>query len=124
MKIDTMLIFIRFFLIIYGLIAIATGINAMTESYQTGVEPMADNTHRFLASIWASMGLALFYAAWKPTETTLFRFLMIALFIGGLARAIALVNYKPTPIIIVIVLLELIPTPILWYVHSKYLNTI
>lgn len=118
----TMLIFVRAFLILYGLIAMATGVNSMTETYQVGVEPMADNSHRFLAAIWASMSLALFYCAWKPTEVTLFRFLMIALFIGGVVRAFALINYKPTPVIIAVIVLELIPTPILWYMHSKLIG--
>lgn len=114
-----MLLFIRVFLILYGLIAIGTGFHAMTGAYDSTIEPMADNSHRFIAAIWASLALGFFYCAWFPSETTLFRFLMIALFIGGIVRALALVNYAPTPVIIAVILLELIPTPILWYVHSK-----
>lgn len=117
-----MLIFIRAFLILYGLIAIATGVNALIETYQIGVEPMADNSHRFLAAIWATTALGFFYCAWNPTGVTLFRFLMIALFIGGMVRAFALVNYEPTPVIIAVIVLELVPTPILWYMHSKLIS--
>ncbi|WP_375559004.1 DUF4345 family protein [Bernardetia sp. OM2101] len=83
---------------------------------------MADNSHRFIAAIWASLSLAFFYVAWSPSETTLFRFLMIALFIGGIVRAVALINYRPTPVIIAVILLELIPTPIMWWMHNKLIT--
>ena len=116
-----MLLFIRFFLILYGLIAIGTGFQAMTGPYDPTVEPMADNSHRFIAAMWASMALGFFYTAWNPSEVALFRFLMIALFIGGIVRAVALVHYEPTPIIWAVIILELVPTPILWYMHSKLL---
>ncbi|MEQ9375320.1 MAG: DUF4345 family protein [Imperialibacter sp.] len=114
-----MLIFIRIFLILYGLIAAGTGFHAMTGPYDPAIAPMADNSHRFIAAIWASLALGFFYCAWFPSEVALFRFLMIALFIGGIVRAVALVHYSPTPIIWAVILLELIPTPILWYMHSK-----
>lgn len=114
-----MLLFIRAFLILYGVIAIGTGFHAMTGPYDATIEPMADNSHRFIAAIWASLALGFFYSAWYPSEVTLFRFLMIALFIGGIVRALALINYPPTPIIWAVIILELIPTPILWYMHSR-----
>lgn len=118
-----MLLFIRTFLVLYGLIAIGTGFHAMTGSYDATVEPMADNSHRFIAAIWASLALGFFYCVWDPSEVALFRFLMIALFIGGIVRAVALINYSPTPIIWAVILLELIPTPILWFMHAKLLNS-
>lgn len=114
-----MLLFIRIFLILYAVIAIVTGYGAMTSSFDATVDPMADNSHRFIAAMWASMALGFLYCVWNPNEVALFRFLMIALFIGGIVRAVALVNYSPTPIIIAVIVLELIPTPILWYFHSK-----
>ncbi len=117
-----MLLFIRVFLILYGLIAIGTGFHTITGSYDPAVEPMADNSHRFIGAIWASMALGFFYCVWNPSEVVLFRFLMIALFIGGIVRAVALINYSPTPIIWAVILLELIPTPIMWYMHSKLFN--
>lgn len=114
-----MLLFIRIFLILYGVIALGTGFHAMTRAYDPDVAPMADNSQRFVAAIWASMSLAFFYTAWNPSSTDLFRFLMIALFIGGVVRAAALVHYAPTPAIIAVVLLELLPTPILWWMHAR-----
>jgi hypothetical protein len=118
-----MLLIIRIFLILYGLIAIGTGVRAMTSPYNPAVEPMADNSHRFIAAIWASTALGFFYCVWNPSEVGLFRFLMISLFIGGIVRAVALIHYLPTPVIWAVILLELLPTPILWYMHSKLLNS-
>tara|TARA_R110002050_G_scaffold212743_1_gene348923 strand:+ start:5082 stop:5441 length:360 start_codon:yes stop_codon:yes gene_type:complete len=117
-----MLLFIRIFLILYAFIALGTGFHAMTGPHDAALEPMADNSHRFIAAIWTSMALGLLYCAWKPSEVALFRFLIIALFIGGVVRSIALVNYAPTPIILAVIILELIPTPILWYVHSQVIT--
>lgn len=118
-----MLLIIRIFLVLYGLIALGTGFQAMTGAYDPTVDPMADNSHRFIAAIWASLALGFFYCVWNPSEVALFRFLMIALFIGGIVRAAALAHYSPTPIIWAVILLELIPTPILWYMHSRLLNS-
>ena len=119
-----MLLFIRIFLILYGLIAAATGLMGTRAKYNASItDAMTDNNHRYLAAIWMATSLAFFYVAWKPTETALFRFLMIALFIGGIVRAIALINYSPTPIIWAVIILELVPTPLLWYLHSKLLNS-
>jgi hypothetical protein len=113
---------IRGFLILYGLIAILTSFHSMTEPYDPAVAPMADNSHRFIAAIWGSLALGFFYCAVNLQEVALFRFLMIALFIGGIVRAIALVHYAPTPIIWAVIGLELIPTPILWYLHTQWLG--
>ncbi len=95
-----MLIFIRIFLVLYGLIAAATGFMGVAAKYNAGGDAMQDNNHRFVSAIWASTSLAFFYTAWNPSETALFRFLMVALIIGGLVRAAALINYRPTPILI------------------------
>ncbi len=118
-----MLLFIRIFLVLYGLIAVGTGFLGIFAKYSADIEPMTDNNHRFIAAIWASMSLGFFYTAWVPSEVVLFRFLMIAIFIGGIVRAISLLNYPPSPAILAGIALEVIPTPILWYIHSKLLNT-
>jgi RNA polymerase sigma factor (sigma-70 family) len=92
-----MLLFIRIFLVLYGIIALGTGFLGISASFDPAkAPPMEDNNHRFVAAIWASMSLAFFYVAWHPSEVALFRFLMIALFIGGLVRASALRYYPAT----------------------------
>lgn len=119
-----MLLFIRIFLILYGLIAAATGLMGTTAKYNASItDAMTDNNHRYVAAIWMATTLAFFYVAWKPTETALFRFLMIALFIGGVVRAAALVNYPPTPFIIFLIAIELIPPVLMFWFHYKLLRT-
>lgn len=116
-----MLIVIRSLLVLYGVIAIATGSHAVTGPYDPAVAPMADNSHRFVAAIWASTSLAFFYTAWNPGAVELFRFLMIALFLGGIVRAAALVHYPPSAVLIAVILLELVPTPLLYWMHGRLL---
>ncbi len=47
---------------------------------------------------------------------------MVAVFIGGLVRAAALVNYPATSFMIFGILIELIPTAIMLWMHTKLLN--
>jgi hypothetical protein len=47
---------------------------------------------------------------------------MIALFIGGIVRAAALVNYPATPFLIFLIAIELIPPVLMLWFHSKLLN--
>ena len=118
-----MLLFIRVFLVLYGLIAVATGVSAFLEPYDGITEPFEDNSHRFIAAIWASTVLGFFYVAWRPSETALFRFLLSALFIGGVVRAGALVHYSPDLAIVAVILLELIPTPLMWAMQSSLMKS-
>lgn len=117
-----MLLFIRIFLVLYGVIALGTGVHAITRAYDPAVGPLADNSHRFVAAIWAFTSLAFLYTAWNPSSTDLFRFLMLALFIGGIVRAAALVHYPPSGTIVAGILLELIPPPILLWLHARLLS--
>ena len=119
-----MLLFIRVFLILYGVISLATGFMGVSSSYDPTITgAMEDNNHRYVAAIWASMSLAFFWVAWNPSETALFRFLMVAVFIGGIVRAIALVNYEPTPFLIFLILIEVIPTALMFWMHNNLLKS-
>lgn len=119
-----MLLFIRIFLVFYGVIALGTGFLGITAKFDaTSLEPMVDNNHRFVAAIWAATSIAFFYVAWNPSETALFRFLMLAVFIGGLVRTYGLRYYPPTPFIIFGILIELLPTAPLFWMHNKLLNS-
>ena len=118
-----MLLFIRIFLVLYGLIAAATGFMGTTATYNAALtDPMTDNNHRYVAAIWMATSLAFFYVAWNPSETALFRFLMVALVIGGIVRAVSLINYPATPFLIFLILIELIPTALMLWFHTKLLN--
>ena len=109
-------------LVLYGFIALGTGALGITARYDSSLVPFADNSHRFMAAIWASTALAFFYTAWKPEEVALFRFLMIALFIGGVVRSVACVNYTPDAPILITIFLEIVPPPLLWWVHAQLLK--
>ena len=117
-----MLATLRVFLIIYGLIALGTGILGVKAAYDSTLAPFEDNSHRFIAAIWASTSLAFFYLVRYPSETTLFRFLMIALFIGGIVRLVACINYSPDTLIIATIVLELVPPPILWWMQARLMD--
>tara|TARA_R110002072_G_scaffold22432_6_gene78766 strand:+ start:4181 stop:4549 length:369 start_codon:yes stop_codon:yes gene_type:complete len=119
-----MLLFIRIFLVLFGLIAAATGFMGTTAKYNPAImDAMTDNNHRYVAAIWMATSLAFFYVAWNPSETALFRFLMVALFIGGVVRAAALVNYPTTPFLIFLIAIELIPPVLMLWFHTKLLNS-
>lgn len=119
-----MLLFIRIFLVVYGLIAAATGFMGTTAKFNAAVtDAMTDNNHRYVAAIWMATSLAFFYVALNPSDTALFRFLMIAVFIGGIVRAAALINYPATPFLIFLILIELIPTALMLWFHSKLLHS-
>ena len=119
-----MLLFIRIFLVLYGIIAVATGFMGTTAKFNATVtDAMTDNNHRYVAAIWMATSLAFFYVAWNPSEIALFRFLMVAVFIGGVVRAAALINYPATPFLIFLILIELIPTALMLWMHTKLLNT-
>ena len=119
-----MLLFIRIFLILYGLIAAATGFMGITAKYNAAItDAMTDNNHRYVAAIWMATSLAFLYVAWNPSETALFRFLMIALFIGGIVRAAALMNYPATPFLIFLIAIELIPPVLMLWFHHNLLRT-
>ena len=119
-----MLLFIRIFLILYGLIAAATGFMGTTAKFNAALtDAMTDNNQRYVAAIWMATSLAFFYVAWNASETALFRFLMVAVFIGGIVRAAALINYPATPFLIFLILIELIPTVIMLWMHNKLLSS-
>ncbi len=117
-------LFIRIFLVIYGLIAAATGFMGATAKFNPAItDPMTDNNHRYVAAIWMATSLAFFYVAWHPSEATLFRFLMIALIIGGVVRAAALINYPATPFLIFLILIELIPPALMLWFHARLIHS-
>jgi hypothetical protein len=119
-----MLLFIRVFLVLYGLIALATGFMGSTHGFDpVTTSAIQDNNHRYTAAIWGAMSLAFFYTAWNPSEVALFRFLMIAVFIGGLVRTYGLRYYPATPFLIFLILIELIPTALMLWMHTKLLKT-
>lgn len=98
------------FCALYGCIAFATGGHAMVAGPDAALEPMLDNTFRFLAAVWVGVGVGFFVAAWDPaSHTTLFRVLMVVLVLGGIGRSLGLQHYSPTTVLVVLIALELVP---------------
>lgn len=112
-------LFVQIFLVLYAVIALVTGYLGITATYDPSVNVMTDNSHRFTAAIWTAMAIGFIYCVFNPDEITLFRFLMICLFIGGIVRAISLRLYPATPMLIFAIFMELVPPPILWYLNNK-----
>ncbi len=110
-------IIIQVFLCLYGIIALITGVLGITTKYDSEVDIMTDNNHRFVSSIWAATSIGFFYCVFHLGETSLFRFLMLTLVIGGLVRTACAFLYKLTPKILFGIFLEIVPPPILWYLH-------
>jgi len=62
----------------------------------TNAAPLVDNSFRFFAGIWFAFGFGLLYCLIHVEKSTLLlRFLMLAIFMGGIARAIGLMHYSP-----------------------------
>ncbi|WP_081820655.1 DUF4345 domain-containing protein [Sediminibacter sp. Hel_I_10] len=112
-------IIIQVFLVLYGIIALITGFMGITAKYDPSINVMADNSHRFVAAIWAATAIGFVYCAFNLNETALFRFLIISLVIGGIVRASSAFLYHLTPFIIFGIFLEVVVPPILWYLQSN-----
>ncbi len=106
---------------LFALIALATGALAVVGGIaETSVPVLVDNEFRFFAGIWFAAGLGLAYCAATITESTkLFRFLMIAIFIGGIARAIGLTEYSPERKMIVGIAIETVLPSLLLIMQSR-----
>jgi hypothetical protein len=91
-----MLITARILTGLLALIALGTGLKGSLSGLEiTEAAPIVDNTFRYYAGVWAGVGVGLAYCvAYMPSATELLRFLMLAIFIGGVARAIGLSTYE------------------------------
>jgi len=88
---------------ILALIPIATGAIGLLgtdDPLYAGVSHnvLLDTNLRFFGGFWLAMGLAMLWAARKiETETTLFRALWAAIFMGGIGRVISMFAVAPPP---------------------------
>lgn len=99
---------IRVFTFLLGVIGLVTG-GASISSGLVDAAPLVDNTFRFYAGIWMAVGLGLIHAAvaYEKSEQV-FGFLLRAVFVGGLARAIGLLDYPPEPRLLVAIAVEIV----------------
>lgn len=107
---------------LFGLVAVVTGAVAMqgagTRVYaEAGVPvvPLLDSNLRFLGGLWLAAGLALLWLV--PgilRQGVLFRALCGAIFIGGIGRALSLLQVgMPSPVIAAVMVVELLAPPLL-----------
>ncbi|MEM6994999.1 MAG: SDR family NAD(P)-dependent oxidoreductase, partial [Myxococcota bacterium] len=84
------------------------------------VADIVDNTHRFYAGIWFAVGFGLIHAAVRfESSEHLFGFLMRALIVGGIARAIGLLDYPPEPKMLVAIGIEVVVPIVLLKLRAR-----
>ena len=82
---------------------------------------MQDSNHRSMAAIWAAMSVAFFHVAWNPSDVVLFRFLMRA--VNGAVRAHAPRYYRASAFMLPGIVIELITTALMQWMHAGPLNS-
>ncbi len=96
------------------------GLTQMIGGLPADVPTMLDNHHRFFAGIWFGVGFGLAYCIrYLEDATVLFRALLLAIFIGGIARIIGFTAYDPEARMIVATAIELIFPPALVWMQSR-----
>ncbi len=116
-----MLIAARIGTALFAFIALATGSKAVVGGLKIAeATHQLDNDHRFFAGIWLAAGLGLAYCVpFLAESTTLFRFLMGTLMMGGVARAIGWMSYPPDRRMVVAVVIELVLPLVLLFLQSR-----
>ncbi|MGB5484180.1 DUF4345 domain-containing protein [Parasphingorhabdus sp.] len=112
----------RFVTILIGLIPLWFGLNGMFfgAAEHMGAEPFSaamDNQYRYLSGVYIGVALMIFYSSGDIRRRgDLFRFAIIAIFIGGCARAISYltIGAPPTEQIAGMIVELLAPLLLLW----------
>lgn len=99
-----------------ALIGIVSGLAGVFGGVDGEVASAVDNQFRYFAGVWLAVGLGLAYCAVKIRESTeLFRVMMLAVFLGGMARAIGVIGYGAETKLMVAIGIELVvPVLLVW----------
>ena len=110
---------------LFGLIALATGAAALVKGLDVpSAAAIADNNHRFFAGVWLVSGIGLLHSAVDLAGSkNLFRLLMLAIFVGGVGRAIGMTAYEPETRMIVGTLIETVVPAALVGLHALGLRS-
>ena len=82
--------------------------------------PVVDNVMRFLGGLMFTMGLGFGYCLFDvQNKTVFFRFLLLAIFLGGLVRLFAWSQLGVVQATIPSTAIELIFPPLMYYFQSK-----
>ena len=82
--------------------------------------PLVDNVMRFLGAVMFALGLGFIYSLSDvQNKTVFFRFLLLAIFLGGLARLLAWSQSGVVLATIPSTAIELIFPPLMYYLQSR-----
>jgi hypothetical protein len=107
------------FIIVVSLTHIALGHSWLPDTMP--VTASIDSEHRFYAAIFLMYGVTLLWCGKAVSERrSVFHFLLLTLFVGGLARIVSLsVHGWPHPLFITLGVLELMVPPLLWLISTR-----
>ena len=99
-----------------ALIGVVSGVAGILGGVDGEVASAVDNQFRYFAGVWLAVGLGLAYCAIKIRESTeLFRVMMLAVFLGGVARAIGVMEYGADRRLMMAIGIELVvPAVLVW----------
>jgi len=115
-KISASGVVVRVLTILLGVIALGTGVKAIGAGLGPGTpSALLDNHYRYYGGIWLAAGPGLLYCVARLRESAqLFRFLMFAIMVGGVGRAIGVMQLGPErPMLIAIAIELLVPALLL-----------
>lgn len=86
---------------------------------ETAIGPDADSNYRFFSGVWFTLGLALLWVVPRPLDRApVLMWILAAVFVGGLARALAvLLEGVPHPFLLGLLAVELVVPPVLFLWH-------
>ncbi|MDA0821435.1 MAG: DUF4345 domain-containing protein [Proteobacteria bacterium] len=107
------------FIIVVSLTHIALGHSWLPDTMP--VTASIDSEHRFYAAMFLMYGVTLLWCAKALSERrSVFHFLLLTLFVGGLARIVSLCLLGwPHPLFISLGVLELMVPPLLWLISTR-----
>ncbi len=99
------------------------GLSGTSDPLYAGVphDVLLDSNLRFLSGVWLALGVAMLWASWRiETQTSLFRVLWGAIFVGGIGRLISMAALAPPPApFIAFTVLELVGAPLIVWWQSR-----
>ena len=105
-----------------GMMGLAEIVRAGSLGNVTGAAgfPLVDNVMRFLGALMFTLGLGFIYSLFDvQNKTVFFRFLLLAIFLGGFARLLAWSQSGVVLATIPSTAIELIFPPLMYYLQSR-----
>jgi hypothetical protein len=106
--------------VVTGLVDIIGGPEALP-GVDGAVDETVDNAFRFNAAFWCALGVAALWLVPRlATETTAVRWVAGALFLGGVARAVSLIDVgEPHEMFVALMFVELLLPPVIVFWQSR-----